>query len=50
MDIKTESDYKSALKRFELLFDSTIGTADGDEAEILASLIEDYENKNYPIE
>lgn len=48
--IKTESDYKSALQRFELLFDSKIESPEGDEAEILALLIDEYENKNYPIE
>jgi HTH-type transcriptional regulator/antitoxin HigA len=48
--IKTETDYQVALKRFELLFDAAIGTPEGDEAEILALLIDEYENKNYPIE
>jgi HTH-type transcriptional regulator/antitoxin HigA len=48
--IKTETDYQIALKRFELLFDATIGTPEGDEAEILAILIDEYENTHYPIE
>jgi HTH-type transcriptional regulator/antitoxin HigA len=48
--IKTETDYQIALKRFELLFDTTIGTPEGDEAEILAILIDEYENTHYPIE
>lgn len=48
--IKTETDYQVALKRFELLFDAAIGTPEGDEAEILALLIDEYENINYPIE
>ena len=48
--IKTEIDYREALKRFELLFDATIGTAEGDDAEILALLIDEYENTHYPIE
>jgi HTH-type transcriptional regulator/antitoxin HigA len=48
--IKTEIDYQTALKRFELLFDATIGTPEGDEAEILAILIDEYENTHYPIE
>jgi HTH-type transcriptional regulator / antitoxin HigA len=47
--IKTESEYKKALKRFEILFDASIGTAEGDEAEILALIIDEYENKNYSI-
>ncbi len=48
--IKNESDYQLALKRFELLFDATMGTPESDEADILALLIEEFENKNYPIE
>lgn len=47
--IKTESDYNKALERFEILFDAPIGTPDGDEAEILAILIDKYENKHFPI-
>ncbi|WP_309607771.1 transcriptional regulator [Flavobacterium sp.] len=48
--IKTESDYDEALKRFEILFDSSIGTLEGDEAEVLAILIDEYENKHFSIE
>lgn len=48
--IKTESDYQVALKRFETLFDAPTGTPESDEADILALLIDEFENKNYPIE
>lgn len=48
--IKNESDYKLALKRFELLFDAPIGTPESDKADILALLIGEFENKNYPID
>ncbi len=48
--IKNESDYQIALKRFELLFDAPLGTPESDEADILALLIEEFENKNYSIE
>ena len=48
--IKTETDYQRALQRFELLFDAKIGTPESDEADILALLIDEFENKNYPIE
>jgi HTH-type transcriptional regulator/antitoxin HigA len=48
--IKTESDYQVALKRFEALFDAPVGTPESDEADILALLIDEFENKNYPIE
>ena len=47
--IRTEEDYDKALDRLEKIFDSDPGTKDGDELEILALLIEDYENKHYPI-
>ena len=48
--IKTEKDYEKALKRLELIFDATPNSKDGDEAEILSLLIENYENKHYPID
>ncbi|MGL2987607.1 helix-turn-helix domain-containing protein [Flavobacterium sp. RSSA_27] len=47
--IKTDKDYKEALARFEVLFDAPIGTPEGDEAEILAILIDEYENVHFPI-
>ncbi len=48
--IKTENDYKKSLKRLELIFDAEPNSKEGDEAEILSLLIENYENKHYPIE
>ena len=48
--IKTENDYTKALKRLELIFDAKPNTAEGDEAEILSLLIENYENQYFPIE
>jgi HTH-type transcriptional regulator / antitoxin HigA len=48
--IKTESDYRSALKRLEEIFDSKPGTPESDELEILGLMVDDYENKHYPIE
>ncbi len=48
--IKTEADYREALKRLELIFDATIGTTESDEADILALMIDEYEKKYYPIE
>lgn len=48
--IKSEADYRNALKRLEIIFDAPIDTEDGNEAEILSLLIENYENKYYPIE
>lgn len=48
--IKTEKDYDKALKRLEVIFDAPINSKDGDEAEILSLLIENFENEHYPIE
>ena len=48
--IKTEKDYKKALKRLEQIFDAKQGTKEGDELEILSILIEKYENENFPID
>ncbi len=48
--IKTKSDYQKSLKRLEVIFDAVIGTQESDEADILGLLIDDFENKYYPIE
>ena len=48
--IKTEKDYQKALKRLEIIFDAHPGTKEGDELDILALLIERYEDEHYPIE
>lgn len=48
--IKSEKDYRNALNRLEVIFDAPIDSKEGDEAEILSLLIENYENEHYPIE
>ena len=48
--IKNENDYRNALERLEVIFDTPINTIEGDEAEILSLMIENYENEHYPIE
>lgn len=48
--IRTDVEYEKALERLDQIFDSKIGTLESDEADLLALLIEDYENKYYPIE
>jgi len=47
--IRNEADYQKALERLEVIFDSKKGTEEGDELEILAILIDNYENENFPI-
>jgi HTH-type transcriptional regulator/antitoxin HigA len=48
--IKSDKDYRNALERLEVIFDAPIDTKEGDEAEILSLVIENYENEHYPIE
>jgi HTH-type transcriptional regulator / antitoxin HigA len=48
--IKSESDYREALKRLEIIFDAAIGTPESDEADILGLIIDEYEKKHYPID
>ena len=48
--IKTEQDYFEALERLEVIFNAIPGTNEGDELEILGILLEEYENKHFPIE
>ena len=48
--IKTKKDYEQALARLELIFDAKKGTEKGDELEILGMLIDNYENKKFPID
>lgn len=47
--IKTERDYDLALERVNLLFDAKPNTNEGDELDILVTLIEKYEQMHYPI-
>ena len=42
--IKTEKDYEKALSRIEELMDADPGTAEIDELELLAALVEIYED------
>ena len=48
--IKNEKEYQQALKRLDLLFDAPAGTPQGDEVDVLALLIEDYEEKHFEME
>ena len=48
--IKSELDYKNALKRLEVIFDAAVGTQESDEADLLGLIVDEYEKKHYPIE
>lgn len=48
--IKTELDYQNSLKEIEQLFDVELNSSLSDRLDILATLVEAYEQKHYPIE
>jgi HTH-type transcriptional regulator/antitoxin HigA len=48
--IKNKTDYELALKRLDEIFDASIGTPESDEADILALMIDEFEQKHYAIE
>jgi HTH-type transcriptional regulator/antitoxin HigA len=48
--IKTKRDYEKTLRRIEALITAKAGTDEGDELDILATLVEAYERKHFPIE
>lgn len=47
--IRTEADHESALARIAELMSADVGTPEGDELDILATLVEAYEQKHFPI-
>ena len=49
-NIKTEKDYEKALARINDLMDADPGTHEGDELELLVTMVEMYEKVNYPID
>ncbi len=48
--LKNEEDYEKALERLEVIFDAPTDSEEGDEAEILSMMIDNYENEHYPID
>lgn len=48
--LKTKKEYLKSLERFEEIFQTRPGSAESDEADVLALLIKDYENKHYVID
>jgi HTH-type transcriptional regulator/antitoxin HigA len=47
--IRSEADYQAALKEIEGLIESQPGTPEGDRMDVLVTLVEAYEAKNFPI-
>jgi len=53
MDIKairTEEDYREALREIEALMQASAGTPEGEKLDILVTLVEAYEKKHYPLD
>jgi HTH-type transcriptional regulator / antitoxin HigA len=48
--IRTEVDYDAALAEVEQLWGAKSGTARGDRLDVLATLIEAYEERHYPMD
>jgi HTH-type transcriptional regulator/antitoxin HigA len=48
--IRTEKDYETALKEVERLWGAKSGSPDGDRLDVLATLIEAYEDEHYPMD
>lgn len=48
--LKTEKEYDASLERIEALMDAPPGSAEEEELELLAILVEKYEQEHYPIE
>ncbi len=47
--IKTEQDYNMSIKRIEELWGAKRDTPEGDELDLLCTIVESYEMKHYPI-
>ena len=47
--IKTDTDYNESIKRIDDLWGSKKDTPQGDELDLLVTLVESYEMKHYPI-
>jgi HTH-type transcriptional regulator / antitoxin HigA len=48
--IRTEADHRAVLKEIETLMSARPGTAEGDRLDVLATLVEAWEKKRYPME
>lgn len=48
--IKTDEDHRAALEEIEALWGAEEGTPEGDRLDLLATLVEAYEEKRWPVE
>ena len=47
--IKTDADYRDALKEIDRLWNSPDGTPEGDRLDVLVTLVEAWERQHYPL-
>ncbi len=48
--VRSKRDYEAALNEAERLWGAKAGTPDGDRLDVLATLIDAYENEHYPMD
>lgn len=48
--VRSEADYERALEDIDALFDARPGTPEGDELDVLVTLVEAYEAEHHPID
>ena len=48
--IRTKADHRNALKEMEKLMRARAGTPEGERLDVLASLVEAYERKHFPMD
>ena len=47
--IKTDADHAAALRRIDELMDAAPGTPEADELDLLATVVEAYEDRHFPV-
>jgi HTH-type transcriptional regulator / antitoxin HigA len=48
--IKTDADHEAALREIEVLWGAADGSTEGDRLDVLATLVEAYEEKRWPLD
>jgi HTH-type transcriptional regulator / antitoxin HigA len=48
--IKTDADHEAALREIEALWGAAEGSAEGDRLDVMATLVEAYEEKRWPLD
>ena len=48
--IKTDTDYRAALKEIEVLMSAEFESPEGEKLDVLVTLVEAYERKHYPLD